>query len=84
VEQALDHHIKQQDQIDQHTFCVGCGEKVYLNDQGSYESYPGGVICMPCIEAQRATDAAAYDAAQMKFEQWQEHWTVRDGELVTA
>ena len=53
MEQALEHHIKQQDQIDQHTFCVGCGEKVYLNDQGSYESYPGGVICMPCIEAHR-------------------------------
>jgi len=95
-EAELDHHVAQQDHIDEFTFCVACGAIIYLHDRATYECVPDGVICKRCAKAQQAADwfnervangvdpieaARDADASVMTFEEWQEHWTVRDGQV---
>ena len=58
MEQALTHHIDQQDQVDEYTFCLACSQIVYLHDRDSYETCQDGVTCQRCADAQRALAAA--------------------------
>ena len=83
MEARLATHLEQQGRIDEFTFCAACGQIVYLHDHETYRRHPAGVICTPCADAQQATDAAANDAEAMAFGDWQEHWQVVAGELVS-
>jgi len=80
----LGQHLAEQDRIDEFTFCVGCGEVVYLDDRDTYTTCQDGVICNGCTAEHFPTDAAANDGRVMSFEDWKGHWAVRDGQLVTT
>ena len=89
MEQALTHHIKQQDQIDEFMFCLVCGEIGYLHDRDTYETRTVGVVHKCCAGGQTLGEwfnervaagvdpieaARDADACCMSFENWQEHW----------